>query len=96
MDELEQAILELRQHYRNTFDSPSGRVVLFNLLAGSSFFESIDPLDIESIGRRNMMLKVVKMLVDYEGNPDRISEVIINALLQQPIKEYKEYDGIRY
>lgn len=95
MDELEQDILELRQHYRNTFDSPSGRVVFHDLLLRSSFFDRIEPDDKESIGIRNMMLDVIKILGAYGENPKRVSEAIATALFQQPIKEYKEYDGIR-
>ena len=89
MDEFEREILELRTHYRNVFDSSSGRVVFHDLLVRSNFFDAISHEDPETLGKRNMMMEVIKILGAYAENPERVSEAIATAILQQPISEVK-------
>ena len=93
MDEFEEDILALRTHYRAVFDTPSGRVVFHDLLARSDFFDSISHQDPETMGKRNMMLEVIKILGAYSENPERVSEAIANAILQQPIQEPREKEN---
>lgn len=91
MTDEEKDIVTMRQHLRNTFDSPSGKVVWHSLMAKSGFFDNIKSDDAEMIGRSNMMKEYIR-LIAYTADPAEISEAFLQALLKQPVitEEVKE------
>lgn len=86
-DEERNEIIELRQHYRAVFSSPSGRLVLTNMMMRCGFFN--DDLSHESpqlIGRHNFIMETLEILGTAD-NPQRTANAIVEAILLQPLVE---------
>ncbi len=74
-------ILELRQHYRNTFSSPSGKVVLKHILYEMRLFnDDITADDHDSRVLRNYASTLIERL-GCADDTDATLEAIITAIL---------------
>jgi len=79
-------IIELRQHYRNCFSSPSGKVVLKHMLYEMRLFnDDIDENDQDSRVLRNYASTLIERL-GCGDDTDATLEAIVNAILGLPIK----------
>ena len=80
--------LELMQHYRNTFFTPSGHEVLKDLMKQGYFFnfgEAEITADMpEAIGKRNLVNYILNML-GCADNPELAFDSIINGMANVPI-----------
>ncbi len=78
-------IIQLRQHYRNCFSSPSGRVVLKHMLYEMRLFnDDITADDHESRVLRNYASTLIERL-GCSDDTDITLEAIITAILNLPI-----------
>lgn len=77
--------LEMRQHYRSTFFTPSGREVLKDLLIKNYFFN--DNLTVEMseiVGKQNAVKAIVNML-SCADMPELTVEAIIDGMEKVPL-----------
>ena len=82
----QKAIIELRQHYRLCFSSPSGKVVLKHMLYEMRLFnDDIEVDDHDSRVLRNYASTLIERL-GCADDTDATLEAIINAILELPIK----------
>lgn len=79
---------DLRKHYRVVFSSPSGRIVLHDILSRGNFFRSGLSSELpEELGRHNMAIEILGMLGAYIGDLQKVSDAIMDVLLTQPEPE---------
>jgi hypothetical protein len=83
-------ILELRTHYRNIFQSPSGSLVFNDMVIRSGFFDELSSANPEAMGARNFMLEIIKILGAWSVDPLTVSNAVSDALLRQPIQTVKK------
>lgn len=76
-------IEEIRQHYRNTFDTPSGRIVFHDILSRGGFFSA--NLANEDIGRHSLVMEIIEIISAFSNNPHAVSMAIADALIKQPL-----------
>lgn len=89
-DEERKQILEMRQHYRIVFSSPSGRLVLANMMQRCGFFnDDLSYDDPQLIGRHNFIMETLEILGTAD-NPQRTMDAMVNAILMQPLVEEME------
>lgn len=83
-----QAQLDLIRSYKTVFESPEGKVVLFDLMRSSSFLRPTYLTGIEAIqineGRRSVVLDIIEVMGKKE-------EDILNFLTQsnEKLREYE-------
>ena len=86
-DDERNSILELRQHYRVVFSSPSGKLVLTNIMMRCGFFnDDLSHGEPQLIGRHNFIMETLEILGTAD-NPQRTAEAIVEAILLQPSVE---------
>jgi len=87
MDELTQEIILLRQHYKNCFGTPSGRIVLAHMLQEMRFFnDDIEAEDHTGRVLRNYAMTLIERLGTAD-NPDRTIDAIVEIILKLPKQE---------
>lgn len=78
-------ILELRQHYRNCFSSPSGKVVLKHMLYEMRLFnDDITAEDQDSRVMRNYASTIIERL-GCADDTDATLNAIIDAIINLPM-----------
>lgn len=85
MDEEERKeILIQRNHYRVTFGTPSGRLVLLDILNNCCFFnDDLTPEMTDSLGKRNEAARILEVL-GCADDPEITKMAVIEAILKTP------------
>lgn len=91
-EEDRKSIIELRQHYRNCFSSPSGKVVLKHMLYEMRLFnDDIIADDHDSRVLRNYASTLIERL-GCADDTDATLNAIITAILDLPINLTNEQE----